>query len=82
MNELKALESMGLTLPSPAYLLGALLFGLVGYIAYRRGRKTAQPVLTWTGVALMLYPYAVSQTWLLWAVGAGLSAWVYTKWNP
>lgn len=82
MNELKALESMGLTLPSPAYLVGALLFGLVGYIAYRRGRKTAHPVLTWTGVALMIYPYAVSQTWLLWAVGAGLSAWVYAKWNP
>lgn len=73
---------MGFALPSPAYLLGALLFGLVGYIAYRRGRKTAQPVLTWTGVALMLYPYAVPQTWLLWAVGAGLSAWVYAKWNP
>ena len=82
MNELKALESMGLALPTPAYLMGALLFGLVGYIAYRRGRKTAQPVLTWTGVALMLYPYAVPQTWLLWAVGAGLSAWVYAKWNP
>lgn len=82
MNELKALESLGLTLPSPAYLAGALLFGLVGYIAYRRGRKNAQPVLTWTGVALMVYPYAVSHTGLLWAVGAGLSAWVYTQWKP
>ena len=73
---------MGLALPTPAYLMGALLFGLAGYIAYRRGRKMAKPVLTWSGVALMLYPYAVSQTWVLWAVGAGLSAWVYLKWNP
>jgi len=73
MNELKALESMGLVLPSPAYLLGAIIFGLLGYAAFRRGRKTSQPVLTWTGVALMLYPYAISQTWL--------SAWAIARWN-
>ena len=29
----------------------------------------------------MLYPYAVPQTWLLWAVGAGLCGWLYTQWN-
>jgi len=81
MNELKALESMGLVLPSPAYLLGAIIFGLLGYAAFRRGRKTSQPVLTWTGVALMLYPYAISQTWLLWVLGAGLSAWAIARWN-
>ena len=81
MNELQALESMGLVLPSPAYIVGAILFGIVGYIAFRRGRKNSQPVLVWTGVALMLYPYAVQQTWLMWLVGAALSAWVYVKWN-
>jgi hypothetical protein len=81
MNELQALESMGLVLPSPAYIFGAIIFGIVGYIAFRRGRKNSQPVLVWTGVALMLYPYAVQQTWLMWAVGAALSVWVYVKWN-
>ena len=68
-------------LPSPAYIIGAILFGIFGYVAYRRGRKTSRPALTWAGVALMVYPYAVSQTWLLWAVGAGLCGWVYAKWN-
>ena len=72
---------MGLVLPSPAYLAGALLFGLVGYIAFRRGRKLPQPTLTWAGIALMLYPYAISQTWLLWTVGAALCGWVYAKWD-
>lgn len=81
MDGLKNLEALGLVLPSPAYIVGAILFGIMGYLAYRRGRRTSRPVLTWTGVALMVYPYAVSQTWLLWALGAGLCAWVFAKWN-
>ncbi len=81
MDELNQLASLGLVLPSPAYLAGAILFGLIGYVAFRRGRKTSTASLTWTGVALMLYPYAVPQTWLLWAVGAGLCGWLYLKWN-
>jgi len=34
--------------------------------------------MCWVGLALMLYPYAVWQTWLLYVVGAGLSiaAWL------
>ena len=81
MNELKNLEALGLVLPSPAYITGAILFGILGLVAFRRGRKTSRSALTWTGVALMVYPYAVPQTWLLWAVGAALSCWVYVKWN-
>ena len=81
MNELKNLQALGLTLPSPAYIFGAILFGIVGYVAFRRGRKTSRPVLTWTGVALMLYPYAVSQTWLLWAVGVALCVGLSLKWD-
>jgi hypothetical protein len=81
MNELKQLETLGLVLPSAAYIFGAILFGIVGYVAFRRGRKTSSAALTWTGVALMLYPYAVSQTWMLWVLGVALCGWVYLKWN-
>ena len=81
MDELNPLASLGLVLPSPAYIAGAILFGLIGYAAFRRGRKTSTASLTWTGVALMLYPYAVPQTWLLWVVGAGLCGWLYLKWD-
>ena len=81
MNELQNLESLGLILPGPGYIAGAILFGIVGYAAYRRGRKTSQPVITWTGVALMVYPYAVPQTWLLWLIGVGLCGWLYAKWD-
>lgn len=72
---------LGLVLPSPAYLLGAFLFGLVGYVAFRRGRKNARPELTWTGVALMIYPYGVPQTWLLWLLGTVMCGWIYIRWK-
>jgi hypothetical protein len=81
MNELRQLESLGLVLPTPMYLLGAILFGIIGWVAFRRGRKKSISVLIWTGLALMLYPYAVAQTWVLWFVGAGLCGCVYVKWN-
>ncbi|PKO88266.1 MAG: hypothetical protein CVU18_07920 [Betaproteobacteria bacterium HGW-Betaproteobacteria-12] len=72
MEDLKALESLGFTLPTPAYLIGAILFGMIGIVAYRHGRKTSIKAAKWIGIALMLFPYAIAQTWLLYAVGAGL----------
>lgn len=81
MNELNSLGALGLELPSPAYLLGSLLFGIAGYVTFRRGRKASKPELTWTGVALMVYPYALSQTWLLWLLGCALCGWVYARWE-
>lgn len=72
---------MGLVLPGPGYLLGAILFGIIGLVAFRHGRKTTHNQLIWCGVALMLYPYAVSDTWLLWVIGLALSAWVAHAWN-
>jgi hypothetical protein len=81
MNELQRLESMGLSLPSPAYLFGAILFGILGYVAWRRGKTVSRSELKWVGLALMVYPYAISATWMLWAVGLALCAWLYAKWN-
>lgn len=77
MDELKALESMGFTLPSPAYLIGAVLFGIIGFAAYRYGKKLSRPPLRWIGLVLMLYPYLIAETWLLYAVGAGLCVGLY-----
>jgi uncharacterized membrane protein len=68
------LQSLGISLPSPAYLLGAIVFGLVGIAAFRYGRKTGRRRALWIGVALMAYPYLISSTWLLYAVGAALCA--------
>ncbi len=69
MDSLSALQSLGLSLPSPAYIVGAILFGLVGLWAFRAGKRAGRPRTRWLGVALMLYPYAVPQTWLLYLIG-------------
>lgn len=82
MEAFKELESLGLVLPTPAYLIGATLFGIVGWIAFCRGRKASTGALTWVGLVLMLYPYIVSETWMLWAIGLALCCWVYAQWTP
>lgn len=81
MDELKQLEAMGLVLPSPMYIVGAIVFGLVGMAAFYRGRKISNSRMKWTGVVLMLYPYAASETWLLWVLGVALCGWLYAIWN-
>lgn len=77
MDDLNILSAPGLTLPSPAYLLGTILFGILGLAAYRYGKKTADSTPKWIGIGLTLYPYAISQTWLLYVVGIGLCAALY-----
>jgi hypothetical protein len=78
MDELKALQGMGtqmgLELPSPAYIAGAILFGLLGWAAFRYGRRKGRRLTLWLGVALMLYPYLIGSTWALYAVGLALCA--------
>ena len=49
-----------------------LVFSLVGYAAFRHGRKNDRSRTMWIGVALMLYPYIVSPTWLLYVAGVAL----------
>ena len=64
-----------------AALLWGVLFGSVGLGFFIYGKKQSRLVPLVCGLALMLYPYAVSETWLLWAIGAGLCGWVYYQWN-
>lgn len=77
MDTLATLQSLGLTLPSRAYLAGAVGFGIAGWLAYRNGRKTERPRIKWLGLALMLYPYGVSSTLWLYVAGVALCAGIY-----
>lgn len=72
---------MGLELPSLAYIAGALIFGIFGWAAFRRGRKIEDKAMTWGGVVLMVFPYAVPQTWALWVIGIALTGWLFTRWR-
>lgn len=77
MDPLATAQSLGFTMPSPAYLIGAILFGLIGFAAFRYGKTMSRPIVRWLGFTLMVYPYAVSETWLLYALGIGLCGALY-----
>jgi len=77
MDNSSVIQSLGLSLPSPAYIAGSLAFGLIGFAAHRYGKRMERPRTKWLGIALMLYPYAIAQTWLLYVVGAALCAGLY-----
>jgi hypothetical protein len=75
------LHALGITMPGPFYIFGLVVFGLVGWVAFRHGRKTTRASMMWVGLATMLYPYFVPQTWLLWLIGAAATAWICVNWN-
>ena len=61
-------------MPSPADLLGSLLFGVIGFAAFMYGKKSALWKPMTIGLVLMIYPYFIPQTWLLYAIGCALTA--------
>jgi hypothetical protein len=72
-----AAASMGLELPSMAYIVGAVLFSTIGFVAWRYGRKRQLTRVKWLGVGLMFYGYFAFETWILYAVGVALCAALY-----
>jgi len=56
-QELRAL--LWSLLPSPAYLIAAFAFGLLGMAAFYYGRKKPNKRVKWLSVGLMFYPYFI-----------------------
>lgn len=78
-NPIALAKHAGLTLPSPAWILGCILFSLVGFAAWRYGKVMQLPRIRWLGVALMFYGYVAGPTWLLYGIGFVLCAAIW--WN-
>ena len=57
-----------------AWLLWGMIFGSVGLGFFVYGKKQGAPVPMLCGVALMIFPYFVSNTVLLLLIGAVLMA--------
>ena len=74
MDTASTLTALGFSLPGPGYLFGMIVFGLVGIAAFRHARKMERKRSQYIAVALMLYPYAVASTWLLYVIGVVLCA--------
>jgi hypothetical protein len=54
-------------------ILVAVLFGLVGFAAFRYGKKNGEPRQLFLGIALMAYGYFVTNVWWSLAVGTVLT---------
>ncbi len=64
-------------LANPSLLFGSILFGAIGLAVFVYGKKLAlwKPMVI--GIALMAYPYFISHTWLMYAIGMALCAGLY-----
>jgi hypothetical protein len=62
-----------MSFPSPSLLFASLLFGAIGMGALVYARKMSEFKPAIIGVALMAYPYFVSDDLLLWGVGIALT---------
>ena len=51
----------------------AIVFSLVGFAAYRYGKKNSEPRQLFLGIALMAYGYFVSHAWVSLSIGAVLT---------
>lgn len=56
-----------------ATILIAVVFGLVGFGAFRYGRKNGESRHLFLGIALMAYGYFVTNAWLSLAIGTLLT---------
>jgi hypothetical protein len=57
-----------------ATLWWGMLFGAIGVGFFMYGRKQRSPVPLVCGLGLMVFPYFVSNSWLVFAIGVGLMA--------
>lgn len=72
MELIDTLRDLSIELPSAAYIIGVLVFGIIGMVAFWKGRKLKRPRVKWLGVALMLYPYVVWNTTMIYVAGLAL----------
>jgi hypothetical protein len=58
---------------SLAAILIAVVFSVVGFVAFRHGKKNSEPRPLFLGIALMAYGYFVSNAWVSLGIGALLT---------
>jgi hypothetical protein len=66
---------------SVSALAASFLFGVIGLWMFREGRRRDHTVSLGIGLAMMIYPYFVSQATLTWLIGFALCGAAYYYWN-
>lgn len=64
-------------LPEPLALVGMVMFSLLGFWAVKEGRREANIKQLLLGIALVGYSYILTETWMVWVGGIGLSVAVF-----
>ena len=62
---------------SPAAIISGLIFSTVGFFVFMHGKKNKKTRPFAIGIALMVYPYFISNAWLMTGIGLALSATLY-----
>ena len=57
--------------------MAGLLFGAIGIAAFRYGKKSDNMKPMAIGVVLMVYPYFIAETWLLYLIGVALCVFMF-----
>ena len=57
---------------TPGELFWGMMFGVIGIAFFMYGKKQNAVVPLASGFLLMVFPYFVSNTWLMLAIGAAL----------
>lgn len=55
-------------------LIGNIVFGAIGFVAFVYGKKMALYRTMTIGLVLMIFPYFVSGNWALYGIGTALTA--------
>ena len=58
-------------------IIGGLIFGLIGMIVLGHAKKERSPKLFCIAVVMLAFPYFVTNTVLIYAIGIGLCALLY-----
>ncbi len=55
-------------------ILAAIIFSIIGWCAFRFGKREGnmRPIIL--GITLMVYPYFISNTWVMLLIGIALTA--------
>ena len=62
---------------SAANIIGGLIFGSIGFVAFVYGKKLGSAKPMGIGLVLMIYPYLVPNTVAVFAIGIVLTAALY-----
>jgi hypothetical protein len=64
-------------MPAPDDLIAMLIFSIVGFLAFKHGRRELQLPKIVIGLVLMIYPYFIPSGLWLWVTGAALTGLLY-----